>query len=269
MVYGFCHKCSQEVDCEATDSGDFRCSTCNSLGYVEVDSDERGDTRSRTSSRDAPSDGVPPLLRNGEAMASAFRNFLQGLAGGLEEPGPGLEGIQRSVVGAVNNGVQRVIQNTQGLSEEDRQWIQNRGNQMTAMASGGINILRQAGPLANFLERHLGRNWQSQQSGLDGDIISRWLDERQIPADSVLPGSGCPLGLKDNETWTCSICLTGCTDGPSNSGGEESKQPSDQEICLLCDSDGHTWHVFHKRCAKEWLSRSATCPLCRRSLHIT
>ena len=23
-------------------------------------------------------------------------------------------------------------------------------------------------------------------------------------------------------------------------------------ICLLCDSDGHTWHVFHKSCAKEW-----------------
>lgn len=272
-VRGYCHKCDQEVDCEPTDTGDFHCLTCNSSGYVESDAGASPHpaahpAASNGHARGAGDAGLPPMLRNGEAMASAFRHFLQGVAGGLQEPGPGLDGIQRTVVGAVNNGVQRVIHNTQGLSEEDRMWIQQQGNQMTIIASGGINILRHAGPLAVFLEQHLGRNWQQQQSGLDEGTISRWLDERQIPIDSVLPNSGCPLGLKPNETWSCSICLTGCTEDAPGNGGSESAQ-TDQEICLLCDSDGHTWHVFHKSCAKEWLQRSATCPLCRRNLHIT
>eukprot|EP00913_Durusdinium_trenchii_P022625 g21248.t1 len=170
---------------------------------------------------------------------------------------------QQNILGAVANGVQRVIHNTEGLCEEDRHWVQRQGSNISALASGGINILRQSGPLVNFLERHLGQNWQSQQSGLDVGVISKWLDERQIPADSVSPGSGCPLGLKPNESWTCSICLAGCEVALEHQG------TADQEICLLCDSDGHSWHVFHKLCAKEWLQRSATCPLCRRDLHIS
>ena len=39
------------------------------------------------------------------------------------------------------------------------------------------------------------------------------------PKESVLPNSGCPLGLKPNETWTCSICLTGCGRGAAAERG--------------------------------------------------
>ena len=42
---------------------------------------------------------------------------------------------------------------------------------------------------------------------------------RQLPSeDSVSPGSGCPLGLKPNESWTCSICLAGR--GPRTSSAD-------------------------------------------------
>ena len=42
-------------------------------------------------------------------------------------------------------------------------------------------------------------------------------------------------------------------------------------MCSICwDSDGdmhgQCGHFFHKRCIKQWLPQSATCPLCRRSM---
>eukprot|EP00439_Symbiodinium_sp_Y106_P048109 s175_g6.t1 len=263
MAPGFCHHCSKDVEAEATESGDYRCLECNTSGYVEC-SEPASSPGASSGSRAA----MPPLLRNGETMFSAFGHFLQGMAGALEQsPGArGIDGLQQSFLGAVASGVERAVQRTEGLSDADRQWVQRQGSRVTALASGGFDLLRNTGPLRDFLEQHLGRDWHTQQSGLDPGAVDRWVDEREIPPESVLPGSGQPLGLKEGEVWQCPICLTGCES--SNCGSSDGASDQGRRICLLCDSDGNAWHVFHKTCAKEWLQRSATCPLCRKELTI-
>mmetsp|Transcript_4123 Transcript_4123/g.7560 ORF Transcript_4123/g.7560 Transcript_4123/m.7560 type:complete len:263 (+) Transcript_4123:40-828(+) len=262
MAPGYCHQCSKEVEAEVTESGDYRCLDCNTVGYVECEDEAHPGTDEQRSP-------VPPLLRNGETMFSAFGHFLQGMAGALEAPSGarGIDGLQQSVLGAVASGVDRAVRQTQGLSDADREWVQRQGSRMTELATGGFNLLRNAGPLRGFLEQHLGQDWQSQRSGLDTGVVAKWLDEREIPADSVLPNSGAPLGLREGEAWQCPICFSGCevgADAAHNGSPDEG-----QRICLLCDSDGSAWHVFHKSCALEWLQRSATCPLCRKQLCIS
>ncbi|CAJ1413841.1 unnamed protein product [Effrenium voratum] len=163
-----------------------------------------------------------------------------------------------TLLSAVNNGVQRAM-STEGLREEDVRWVEQQGSHISALASGGINLLSRSGWVREFLEQQLGRDWQTQQSGLDAGSISKWLEEREIPAATVAEGSAAPMNLKPGEAWSCSICLAGCSDA----------EGAEQPICLLCDSDGNAWHVFHKACAAEWLQRSATCPLCRRQLTIS
>ena len=45
----------------------------------------------------------------------------------------------------------------------------------------------------------------------------------------------------------CMICLLGFT-------------PGESILILLCN------HIFHKKCLKDWLKRSNTCPLCNHDL---
>lgn len=229
-----------------------------------------GSSPSRGGARSA----TRPLLSDPDVFGEAISHFVTGLATSFQNPQPRgaesesaqnagargpfhFESFGRTLIGAFENGVRNVAENTRGLSDDDRRWVQQQGSNLTALAAGGISLLQNAGPMVAFFEQQLGRHWQNQNSGLDEASIQRWVDEREIPAATVEAGGEAPLNLQPGEVWKCPICFSGC-DGESEDAG----------LCLLCDSDGSCWHVFHKKCAAQWLKHSASCPICRRGVII-
>ena len=73
-------------------------------------------------------------------MASVFSHFVQGVVSGLDAPAGGLDGLHRSVLGAVQHGVRRAL-SAEGLSAEDRQWVERQGANIEQLATGGVNLL--------------------------------------------------------------------------------------------------------------------------------
>lgn len=91
-------------------------------------------------------------------MASVFSHFVQGVVGGLDQPtAPGLDGFHRSVLGAVASGVERALHRTEGLSEEDRHWVQRQGSNISQLATGGVNLLSSSARCVYRARRDLGR----------------------------------------------------------------------------------------------------------------
>eukprot|EP00930_Biecheleria_cincta_P004038 TRINITY_DN104942_c0_g1_i1.p1 TRINITY_DN104942_c0_g1~~TRINITY_DN104942_c0_g1_i1.p1 ORF type:complete len:310 (+),score=50.30 TRINITY_DN104942_c0_g1_i1:47-976(+) len=298
---GFCHHCDVEVeaveilsDNDTGSVGDLRCSCCEQIGFVEKlekpdasSNDARNlDPPPQTSHSPGPH-ALPAMFENPGVMASALENFLVGVSGALRSQGQGppgrspLDQFGHNLLGAMETGIQNAVQQTQGLCEEDRQWVHQQGSALRELASGGLNFLQNAGPLAEFLNSNLGRNWQEQQSGLSEAAIRMWVDQREIPTEAVAPGGEAPLGLQHGHVWTCPICMGAAEAGPTaadaetGNGTDRTFSSADATetnvssgLCLVCDSDGSAWHVFHKECACQWLMRSATCPICRRELNI-
>jgi len=259
---------------DAGAAGDLKCSLCGHSGVVEkLEGFARASNPAPQTANPSSPQALPAMFENPGVMASAFQNFLTGVSGALNNQGqaaPGrspLEQLGQNLLGAMDSGIQNAVRQTQGLSEEDRQWVQQQGATLRVFASGGLNFLQNAGPLADFLNNNLGRNWQEQQSGLSEAAIQKWVDEREIPAESVAPGGEAPLGLQEGQEWTCPICMGAADSGPT-AATQDGTETNGSSLCLVCDSDGSAWHVFHKECACQWLIRSATCPICRRGLNV-
>lgn len=293
-VRGFCHKCDAEIEAleilssnVAGAMGDLKCSRCGHFGFVEklegtdASSYARASEPSTQTANSSGPQALPAMFENPGVMASALENFFSGVSGALSNQGQGqaapgrspLEQLGQNLLGAMESGIQNAVRQTQGLSEEDRQWVQQQGATLRVFASGGLTILQNAGPLADFLNNNLGRNWQEQQSGLSETAIQKWVDEREIPAESVAPGGEAPLGLQEGQVWTCPICMGAADAGPTAAAASAAAEDGTEtntssSLCLVCDGDGSAWHVFHKECACQWLVRSATCPICRRDLNV-
>lgn len=89
-----------------------------------------------------------------------------------------------------------------------------------------------------------------------GRAVARERALRQVPAAAVQP-------VTLQEMVACGLC-----------GGQEGSAMC-PEACPICLSDfdhrsalGRTpcGHVFHENCARKWLLRRGTCPLCRERL---
>lgn len=276
IVRGHCHICSKEVNAEEVEDGECKCPECGETGCVErlgTDTSTQGPAPSGGhASGSAP---LPNMFGNADVMGSALMNFMTGFTGALtqqqgREPENvrnvnELEQLGRGIIDAMQQGIQSAAQNTQGVSENDRQWMQQQGSAMTQFAEQQATLLRESGPLRDFLEQALGASWQNQRSGMSEDAVRKWVEEREIQPESLSSGGEAPGVAQEvpadaagsasrggEQSWTCPICQAG-------------HEPGGDGLCLLCDGDGHNWHVFHKECAHTWLCHRNSCPLCRRT----
>lgn len=272
---GYCHVCDKEVKAEEVDDGECRCHECHECGCVErLDDAEAGTSMGGRGQEDSSSAGgapQPDMFQNQNVLNAAMANFFTGFTGALTQQVQTrggnvrnvdeLEQLGRGILGAFQQGIQNAARNTEGVTANDRHWMEQSGAAMSSWAEQQATVLRNNAPLAAFLEQALGGNWESQRSGISEATVRQWVDEREIQAESMGPGGEAPgaedpssLGTstEERESWTCPICCAG-------------HEPGGDGLCLLCDGDGSSWHVFHKQCAFTWLCHRDSCPICRRT----
>jgi len=100
-------------------------------------------------------------------------------------------------------------------------------------------------PWLRFTPESLLAELNGTSLGVSDTLITEWLleDSQRVDKDDV---------AQLNQSWVCTICMEGV------------QVDVDGSLVNLCADAGRA-HIFHASCLRNWLRKSNTCPLCRRS----
>jgi len=86
----------------------------------------------------------------------------------------------------------------------------------------------------------------NSRRGVDDALVTAWLsqDSQNIDTKDI---------VQQDCSWMCAICQEGAELHVHGS------------FVKICSEGGNEAHIFHKGCLHSWLTRSNSCPVCRRT----